>query len=357
MSRINFAQFINETETLDSLPVMKNLHIVNIVGTVELLEKGQGISLEALALELPQLIKFEPRRFAAAVMRLQDSISTTTCLIFRSGKLVVVGPKTHHHSIYAAHMYRKRIESVMEVFRIDGDRLGLFNLMGRTEFKNWGIWNIVAHDKIPNRPNLKELSIIAPDLAAWDPEFFPGLKLLVWLRPKNQCNCKIQKKNRACECNCRALIFDSGKIVITGCKTVQDVYKSRERIHYLFADEELQDKEGRVLPKHVRFAARRQKLLEQVEFAGWVKEPSAAPPPGAEALGSLFDQLLFGVKLPKRQAISSSPSSSFPPFITACQLGQVENAKFILSHDPSVLKEAWNNEDIRDFVERLVSPT
>lgn len=314
MARINFKAAVDRVVPL--LPNDSDHHIVNVVATVNILSPNEFLCLESMALQLSGMIKYEPRRFAAAVLRIKDSIATTTCLVFRSGKIVVVGTLTKYHSIYACHLYRQVIESVESVYKQD-DWLGLHTLSGRTQFKQWGIWNMVAHDSLPQRPDLKILSDMISELASWTPELFPGLKLLVWLKAKHECECKTIKKNKSCACNCRALIFDSGKVVITGCKDTYSVALARDRIRMLLGDEELQDRSGLVLPKNLRFQSRRQKLLSFVEFAGWVGAPKKEE--------MLLPALLQGVK--KRAKIENPQKLN--PLELARLLGQVENVKFL----------------------------
>lgn len=269
-----------------------------------------------MALQLSGMIKYEPRRFAAAVLRIKDSIATTTCLVFRSGKIVVVGTLTKYHSIYACHLYRQVIESVESVYKQD-DWLGLHTLSGRTQFSEWGIWNMVAHDALPHRPDLKILSDMVSELASWTPELFPGLKLLVWLKAKDECQCQSVKKNKSCACNCRALIFDSGKVVITGCKDTQSIALARERIRMLLGEEDLQDRSGVVVPKNLRFQSRRRKMLAYVEFAGWVGAPKKEE--------QILPSLLQGVK---KRAKLDNPKQ-LTPLEWARALGQTENVTFL----------------------------
>jgi TATA-box binding protein (TBP) (component of TFIID and TFIIIB) len=323
MGRINFAEAVRNTVPLAPAITKECHHIVNVVATVEILSPNEYLCLESMALQLSGMIKYEPRRFAAAVLRIKDSISITTCLVFRSGKIVVVGTLTKYHSIYACHLYRQVIQSVEIVYKRD-DWLGVHTLVGRAQFNRWGIWNIVAHDALPQRPDLKILSDMVSDLASWTPELFPGLKLLVWLKPKSQCQCNTNKKNKSCGCNCRALIFDSGKIVITGCKTTQHVALARERIHLLLSDEDVQDKSGVKIPKNMRFQSRRQKLLTlgTIEFAGWLGAPKKNEHVEKEQeLPALLKSVKKRVKLDRPEHLT--------PLEWAQQLGQTENVEFL----------------------------
>lgn len=226
-------------------------------------------------MNLSGLIKYAPKKFAAAIMRIKDSISTTTCLVFRSAKIVVVGAVTYYHSLLACQRYRLLIESVGAVYRGENGHLGVYNLTNRMQFKEWRITNIVAHVNLGRRPDLKILSELVADLTAWNPELFPGLKLLVWLRPKAECACVKRKKNKSCKCNCRALIFDTGQIIITGCDTLQNLNLARYRIVSILENEDLHDRD--VVVRGRNFESRREKIIKAayVEFVGWTKPPTA----------------------------------------------------------------------------------
>jgi transcription initiation factor TFIID TATA-box-binding protein len=68
-------------------PVKLVPKVQNIVATVNL---GNGIDINKLAEELPR-ITFEPEQFPAIIFR---TIQGPVCLIFSSGKLVIVGSKS-----------------------------------------------------------------------------------------------------------------------------------------------------------------------------------------------------------------------------------------------------------------------
>lgn len=317
MSRINF------NKILEVEPLLKNsehdLHVNNIVSTAKLLKEKETICLESLVMYLGGMAKYAPKKFAAAILRIKDSISTTTCLVFRSGKLVVVGSQSEHHSIYSTQMYRQIIENVNSVYK---SNRGLIhsNLVGRTELSSCRITNIVAHVKLKHRPDLKLLSELAADLTAWNPDLFPGLKLLVWLKPKNNCKCIKKKKNKSCACNCRALIFDTGNVVITGCKNLEDVKLSKKLIGMLLDDPDLHNKEEEPAKKD-RSLKRREKIIKSscIEFIGWKEEVS------------LFDMVQPIKKNGKK--ITPLPTNNNPPIINACKQKQVDNVKFIASFD------------------------
>lgn len=344
MSKINFAQWVDETKSLSHCKEESCFNIVNIVSTVELLPTGQALSLKSLALKLPGLVKYVPNKFPAAVMRIRDSIGTTTCQIFRSGKIVVVGACSQYHALYACHTYRKIIESVPMVFSDDCARLGMNTLHGRTIFANWGIWNIVAKDRSSSVPDLLEISKLASDVAVWSPEHFPALILLVWLQNKLNCKCNSKKKNGSCNCNARVLIFDNGNFLITGCKTISDIQLTRARIHFLLSDEDLHDKSGRIIPKHLRYKYRRQKCLGLIEFAGWSGAQKSEIP------------LIQGVSFRFYKSYKDEYEND-PPLVRACKRHQTENVRFILSIDQSDIEQARQLTDLPlEITEMLLNP-
>lgn len=352
MSKINFAKVINDTIALENVSCARKTRISNVVGTVELLMPGQTLCLYSMALQLPGMIKFVPNRFAAAIMRIKDAISTTTCLVFRPGKIVVIGALTKHHSLFACHQYRKMIESVQGVFQNEDNRLELHTLTNRTFFSNWNVWNIVAYDSLPNRPNLYEIAKVASDVAVWSPESFPGLILLVWLRPKSECQCPVKKKNKSCECNSRALIFDSGRIVITGCKTMEAVNQTQQLIFDFLCEEEFQDHSGVLIPRHLRYEARRRKCLGIIEFAGWKKTLSSSEEKEDQEEVNFWDSILSGVSFRffNHRKTPHMHRYDDEPFLKACKLEQVENVKTMASWDEDYVKKAYEYKELKAFL-------
>jgi TATA-box binding protein (TBP) (component of TFIID and TFIIIB) len=191
--KINEEEILSKVVPLESLP-QKPLHIDNVVGTVELLSPGESICLETLSLHLNGMAKYQPKKFVATMLRIKDSISTTTCLTFAKGEIVVVGAKTKHHSLLACQIYRQFIERVPGVYMNENNNFGMYNLVNRTQFNNWGICNIVTHYNLQCKPDLKHLAQIAPEICDWNHELFPGLRLLVWISSKQDCRCIIRKR-------------------------------------------------------------------------------------------------------------------------------------------------------------------
>ncbi len=81
--------------------------IQNIVATLNL---GTGIDLNEVAKVVPK-ITYEPDQFPAAIIRMSES---PVCLLFGSGKIVIVGSKTENALAEVA----VRIGNILEPFKI-----------------------------------------------------------------------------------------------------------------------------------------------------------------------------------------------------------------------------------------------
>jgi len=331
MSRINFKAILDEVVPLNEIKTTSQFHIANIVSTVELLDFGETVSLESLSLLYNGVIKYQPKLFAAAILRVKDLVSVTTCLIYRNGKLVVVGAKSYYHAVMVCQMYRQMIEKAVGVYKQKQNGcLCNSNLIGRTLFKNWNVRNIIANDTLQFKPNLKRLIEIIPEISNWNPDLFPGLILNVWLSPKRKCHCIVKKNDGTCTCCVRALVFDSKKFIITGSKTVQAAMKARHIIIELFDEESLQDHS--VYDQSLNnFQKRKQKILEaaEIEFTGGIKQE-----PKRE--DTAIDKILKGIKFVHEQI--NEEDMSLEPLQKAKKYNQIENIKllssFILENSP-----------------------
>jgi len=238
-------------------------------------------------------------------------------------------------------MYRRMFETIKGVYMNPNTRrIILSNLEGRIQFQCWCIHNIVANAHAGCRPNLQVLVDLACDVTDWNPELFPGLHLLVWLKPKSLCKCKRKKKNRSCVCNCRVVLFDTGKMIITGCRDLASIDESKNLVRLLLQDPRMQDT-SEELPRHLRFDARREKMLEgaRLEFAGFTKKKRVA----------IDEEILIDYE--DNDDTTSVTPTQIPiadPFVRACVEGQVDNVKFILSYDTSGVQRAI------DYIEQNV---
>jgi len=155
----------------------------NIVSTVNLNCK---LNLKNIALHARNA-EYNPRRFAAVVMRLRRP--KTTALIFSSGKMVCTGAKNEDASKIASRKFARIVQ-----------KLG-----NPIQFSTFKIQNIVGSCDVGFPIDLEHISDNQPDFCSYEPEVFPGL-IYRMLDPKLV-----------------LLIFVSGKIVLTGAKRKADI--------------------------------------------------------------------------------------------------------------------------------------
>ena len=141
--------------------------------------------------------EYNPRRFAAVVMRLRNP--KTTALIFQSGKMVCTGAKTEEASRIAARKYARIIQ-----------KLGY--AVSFTEFK---IQNIVGSVDVRFAIDLEQISNDHSAFCTYEAEIFPGLVYRMY-DPKIV-----------------ILIFVSGKLVLTGAKCKAAIDTAFQKIYPL----------------------------------------------------------------------------------------------------------------------------
>lgn len=130
------------------------------------------------------------------IIRIRDP--KTTALIFSSGKMVITGAKSEEKSDTASKMYAKMVKKV----GFPGVKLQGFTIQ-----------NIVGSCDVKFPISLESLNTDHSIFSTYEPEMFPGLIY----RMKDP---KIV-----------LLIFASGKIVLTGAKTRQDIDKAFDQIY------------------------------------------------------------------------------------------------------------------------------
>jgi transcription initiation factor TFIID TATA-box-binding protein len=121
----------------------------------------------------------------------------TTALIFASGKMLVTGSKTEEDSKLASRKFARIIQ-----------KLGFDAKF--TEFK---IQNIVGSCDVKFQIRLESLASRHHNFSSYEPELFPGL-IYRMVKPKIV-----------------LLIFISGKVVLTGAKTREEIYSAYDSIY------------------------------------------------------------------------------------------------------------------------------
>jgi len=171
---------------------------------------GGKLNLAELALKCRNT-EYNPKRFSACIMRLRGSDMfpnmRTTGLIFGNGKIVITGSKSETQSFYAAKQFAKIIKKLGYRF-LNEDSL-------RSDFK---LHNLVATVGLNH---LIRLDGLATNLehklfVSYEPEIFAGLIYRMTIPGVPH---KVV-----------LLIFVTGKIVLTGAKSIKDCEMALERM-------------------------------------------------------------------------------------------------------------------------------
>jgi len=166
--------------------------IQNVVSTVNLCCK---LDLKQIAMRARNA-EYNPKRFSAVVMRIREP--KTTALIFASGKMVITGAKSEKASRLAARKYARIIQ-----------KLGYSD----TKFTEFKVQNMVGSCDVKFPIRLEGLAYEHDDYSSYEPELFPGL-IYRMVQPKIV-----------------LLIFVSGKVVLTGAKTREQLYEAFENLY------------------------------------------------------------------------------------------------------------------------------
>ena len=173
--------------------------IENIVSTANL---NCSLDLRRIALQVNNA-EYNPKRFSAVITKLKEP--KTTGLIFSSGRIVCLGAKTEEMSKKAC----RKIGKILKSFNYN------------VTFKEFKIQNIVGSADVKFPISLMKLYMHLlknnksknMNLVAYEPEQFPGL-IYKMIEP-----------------NIVLLIFNSGKLVLTGGKYRNDIYEGFQKIY------------------------------------------------------------------------------------------------------------------------------
>ena len=170
------------------------LAIDNCVATFNLLCPGSTtINLDAVSRCLP-CVEYNSHRFAAASLRLKTP--KTTCLLFSSSNCVVTGAASQKDALLAAWVYVSILRRYNAQFTVH----------------NWKVQNLVSSGSLNGLLHLVNMHSDMGEHTAYEHELFPGLVI------------------REPDLQPVVLCFRSGKYVITGSKTIEDVKRARERL-------------------------------------------------------------------------------------------------------------------------------
>ena len=173
--------------------------IENVVASADVMQK---MDLNDITRKFPD-VEYHPDRFPGLVFRLKTPKTAT--LIFTSGKMVCTGSKSEE-------LAKKAVKTVVQDLRKGGIKVKKNAVVT--------IQNIVASINLGGKIHLEKAARTLPR-SMYEPEQFPGL-IHRMVDPKTV-----------------LLLFASGKLVCTGAKHEEDVYRSVNNVHSLLEEKEL----------------------------------------------------------------------------------------------------------------------
>ncbi|PGF14527.1 TATA-box-binding protein [Natrinema sp. CBA1119] len=177
---------------------VETIEIQNVVASTGI---EQELNLEQLGLDLGEA-DYDPENFPGLVYRTQDP--KAAALIFRSGKIVCTGANSEETA-------RGSLSIVFDELRDLG--------IDVAESPPIEVQNIVASVDFGHRLNLTAIAIgLGLENIEYEPEQFPGLVY------------------RLDEPSVVVLLFGSGKAVVTGAKTTDDVTEATKAVETRLTD-------------------------------------------------------------------------------------------------------------------------
>ena len=176
--------------------------IVSIENVVASATVDQAMDLNKITKNFPD-VEYHPDQFPGLVFRIKSPKTAT--LIFTSGKMVCTGAKSEQ-------MSRNAVKTVVTKLRKGGIKVKKDAVVT--------IQNIVATINLGGKIHLEQAARTLPR-SMYEPEQFPGL-IHRMIDPKTV-----------------ILLFSSGKLVCTGAKKEEDVYRSVNNLHSSLEEKEL----------------------------------------------------------------------------------------------------------------------
>ncbi|MEW6044214.1 MAG: TATA-box-binding protein [Thermoproteota archaeon] len=177
--------------------------IIDIVNVVTYAKFEKPIDLQKIIDQVPQT-EYNPSRFPGLVLRLV--FPKASVLIFESGKIVCTGTKSKEQSIRA-------IQSVVSRLATHGIDIG-------EKEPEIEVQNMVASVNLKGTINLEKSAKTLPR-SMYEPEQFPALIY------------------RMSDTSKVMLVFGSGKLVCTGNKTKEEIFRAVESFHSILEEKML----------------------------------------------------------------------------------------------------------------------
>lgn len=336
-------------EEEEELPI-----IVNFVATTPILPQNKEFSLPLMTISSKWgCSQYAPNLFAANIIKNRDGIATSTILLFVSGIMVVVSGQSMNHARNVSQMVRLNIERThCMMHRNGGAEIYKGSLKGRTTCSECSIHNIVGHGSVGFKLDLQKLVDAAANCWKWFPDLFPGAKGKIWLTENMRCECNasapgvLPSKRVKCKCNIKVILFDSGQVVITGGRTIEEINACFSRIRQLAPAFESVH-QGHV-PRDDRFYKR---LAEMMVPTGMTMkdvetiERKELDPD--EALACLVTGMDLNVVKPPLK----KEEEGLTPLMKMAEAGRVEAVEMLLMMDPDQI-EAMDGAG-RTVIQRL----
>ena len=176
--------------------------VVSVENVVASASVDQRMDLNEITRTFPD-VEYHPDQFPGLVFRLKSPKTAT--LIFASGKMVCTGSKSEE-------MARKAVDTVVRRLRKGGIPV--------KKDAEVTVQNMVASISLGGRIHLEQAARTLPR-SMYEPEQFPGL-IHRMVDPKTV-----------------ILLFSSGKLVCTGAKREEDVYRSVNNLHATLEEKSL----------------------------------------------------------------------------------------------------------------------
>lgn len=347
--------------------------IVNMVGTVCILPQSQDahgrpfrLPLEAIATHLGPCSQYAPFQFAANILKITNSTTDSTTLVFGSGKLVLVSALSEWHMRYVSQVFRLLIERIECIMVNEDNRLVKGTLQGRTVFEKSVAHNIVGHGNFGFNVDLRALREANPEAVQYVPDVFPAAKANVWLTPDQKCHCQDYDinnndddedtkrtlgkviKNNKCPCTIKCLVFKSGRMVLIGARRPQDInavfYRIMDLVSGYKKNKKFYQALGSVLVKRSQKSQEKEKVKLRGERELSVTESIALV---------LSDVRDFKLKKPKPVSASSlAQRARLTPLMQLAEAGRLEQVKLTVEMDPDQV--ALTDDQGRTAEERLL---